>query len=130
MPCMAAQPRRIVVGYDGSPAARRALDTAAQLTGYGSMLTVVAVATEAGAGDSALAEAHDRLLRRHVEARYVQAVGDPADELVAAARELEADLVVVGRPNAGGSRDAEGGSLNAAVLRRAPCDVLVVSDRS
>jgi nucleotide-binding universal stress UspA family protein len=124
---MAAQPRRIVIGYDGSPAARSALDAAADLTGYGSTLTVVNVATEEG--DAALAEARNRLLQQHVEARYVQAVGDPADELVAAARRFEADLVVVGRPN-GHAAAAEVGALNAAVVSRASCDVLVVSDRS
>jgi nucleotide-binding universal stress UspA family protein len=80
---MAAQPRRLVVGYDGSPAARR----------------------------------------------DVQAVGDPADELIAAARELDADLVVLGRRN-GRGRSAAEDSLDAAVLRRATCDVLVVTDRS
>jgi nucleotide-binding universal stress UspA family protein len=129
MPGMAAQPRRIVIGYDGSPAARRALDAAAELTGYASTLTVVTVSTAEGVGDTALADARDRLLQQHVHARYVQAVGDPADELVAAARRFEADLVVVGRPN-GRAAGAEVGALNAAVVSRAPCDVLVVSDRS
>jgi nucleotide-binding universal stress UspA family protein len=113
---MAAQPRRIVVGFDGSAAAKRALETAADLTGYGSTLTVVTVANAAGADGAALAEARDSLLRRHVTATYVQAVGDPAEELAAAAREREADLVVVGRNG-------------AAVLAAASCDVLVVSER-
>jgi nucleotide-binding universal stress UspA family protein len=121
MPGMAAQPRRIVVGYDGSPAGRRALDAAADLTGYASTLTVVAVATENDWGDTALAEARDRLLRQHVLARYIRAVGDPVDELVVAARKLEADLVIVGRRN---------GGFDASVVRQAGCDVLVVSDRS
>jgi nucleotide-binding universal stress UspA family protein len=118
---MAAQPCRIVVGYDGSPAARCALDAVPDLAGYGSTLTIVAVTTEAGAGDTALAEAaRAHLLQRHMPARYVQAVGDPADELVVAAREQEADLVV-GRPI---------GGFDTAVLRRATCDVLVVSERA
>jgi nucleotide-binding universal stress UspA family protein len=126
---MAAQPRRIVVGYDGSPAARRVLDAATGLTGYGSTLTVVAVAVEAGADDTALADARDHLPARHVPATYVRAVGDPADELIAAAREVDADLVVLGRRKSrerSGREDALGG----AVLRRATCDVFVVTDRS
>jgi nucleotide-binding universal stress UspA family protein len=117
---MAGQPRRIVVGYDGSGTARRALDAAAQLTGYGSTLTVVTVATEASVGDTMLAEARDRLIGRHVQARDVQSVGDPAEEGVVAARHVEADLVVLSRRN---------GGLDAA-WRRAPCDVLVVSEPS
>jgi nucleotide-binding universal stress UspA family protein len=126
---MAAQPRRIVVGYDGSPPARRALDAAAGLTGYGSTLPVVVVAVEAGADGVALADARDHLIARHVPATYVQAVGDPADELFAAARELDADLVVLGRHE---SRERSGrdDALGRAVLRRATCDVLVVTDRS
>ena len=40
---MAPRPRRIMVGYDGSDAATRALDVAADLVGYGSTLEVVAV---------------------------------------------------------------------------------------
>ena len=42
---MAARPRRIMVGYDGSEAATRALDVAADLVGYGSTLAVVTVRT-------------------------------------------------------------------------------------
>jgi nucleotide-binding universal stress UspA family protein len=80
---MAAQARRIVVGYDGSPAARR----------------------------------------------DVQAVGDPADELIVAARELDADLVVLGRRKSRGRSGMED-ALGGAVLRRATCDVLAVTDRS
>ena len=37
------QPKSIVVGFDGSQGARRALDAAAHLIGYGSTLTVVSV---------------------------------------------------------------------------------------
>jgi len=39
-----ARPEKIVVGYDGSDSAKRALDRAAGLTGTGSLLTVVIVA--------------------------------------------------------------------------------------
>ncbi|MEX2646247.1 MAG: universal stress protein, partial [Gaiellaceae bacterium] len=35
---------RIVVGYDGSEPAQRALDRAAELAGYGTTVTVVSVA--------------------------------------------------------------------------------------
>jgi nucleotide-binding universal stress UspA family protein len=101
--------------------------TAAGLTGYGSTLTVVAV--EAGADGAALADARDHLLARHVPATYVQAVGDPADELIAAARELDADLGVLGRHKSR-ERSAREDALGGAVMRRAACDVLVVTDRS
>jgi nucleotide-binding universal stress UspA family protein len=124
---MAAQPLSIVVGYDDSDAARRALDRAADLTGYGSRLTVVSVARD---GEPALGavldNARTRLIERHVPATYLQPAGEPADAIVDTAEELGADLVVVGRKSRGPVRRSELGSVSAAVARRAPCEVLVV----
>ncbi|MGZ8703030.1 MAG: universal stress protein [Gaiellaceae bacterium] len=121
---MAARPKRIMVGYDGSDAAARALDVAADLAGYGSTLAVVTVHT--GEPDRATAAAaRERLLRRHVQARYVETGGEPADALLDKARELEAELIVIGRSN-GGMRPAPIGSVSFEVVRDAPCDVLVV----
>ena len=124
---MAAQPKRIIVGFDGSEGAQRALHAAAQLVGYGSTLTVVSVSSD---GDStapvALAEARELLLDRLVTATYVRRVGDAADELVAVAEELDADLIVVGRRGEEESREPLPGSVSADVVGRAACDVLVV----
>lgn len=127
MRVMAAQARRIIVGYDDSESAQRALDRAADLTGYGSTLTVVSVTSGNGPMSvTALDHARERLLRRHVTATYLQPVGEPAAELVGTARELEADLVVVGR-RSNSLRRLVLGSVSADVVRSAPCDVLVVS---
>jgi nucleotide-binding universal stress UspA family protein len=123
---MAAQARRIVVGYDDSESSQRALDRAADLAGYGSTLTVVSVAPEGeDYAPGPLENARERLLRRHVTATYLQPVGEPADELVGAAQELDADLVVVGRRNRS-LRRLVLGSVSAGVARQAPCDVLIV----
>jgi nucleotide-binding universal stress UspA family protein len=123
---MAARPRRILVAYDASDAARRALDRAADLTGYGSTLTVVSVAPGGGPYQPGpLDEARDHLVRRQVTATYLQPVGEPAAELVDAARALDADLVVLGR-RSGSLRRLVLGSVSAKVVRQAPCDVLVV----
>jgi nucleotide-binding universal stress UspA family protein len=73
-----------------------------------------------------LASARDVLLEHLVTARYVERVGDPADEIVAAAHELAADLVVVGRWSEDEARDGAPGSVSADVVRHATCDVLVV----
>ena len=123
---MSAQPRKIVVGVDDSEPSDRALERAADLAGYGSTLTVVSVTRDGehyAAGP--LENARERLLRRHVTATYLQPVGDPAAELVEAARELEADLVVLGRRSRS-LRRLVLGSVSDAVVRQAPCDVLVV----
>jgi nucleotide-binding universal stress UspA family protein len=123
---MSAQPRRIVVGVDDSEPSRRALERAADLTGYGSTLTVVSVARDGDRYASGpLEKAREQLLRRHVSATYLQPVGDPAAELVDTARALEADLVVLGRRSRS-LRRLVLGSVSDAVVRRAPCDVLVV----
>jgi len=121
---MAAHARRIVVGFDGSDAAGRALAAAADLVGYGSTLAVVTVHN--GAPDRrAAAAAREQLQRRHVEARYHETYGEPAEQLVEKAQELEADLLVVGRRSRSPLR-ALLGSVSSKVVRRAPCDVLVV----
>jgi nucleotide-binding universal stress UspA family protein len=119
---MSAQAKRILVAYDGSETAERALDTAAQLVGYGSTLTVVSVASHGAPGMRArLDAARERLLRRQVTATYVERVGEAADEIVEAAREFDADLVVIGR-----REPPVEGSVSAEVVRQAPGDVLVV----
>lgn len=121
---VSARARRIMVGYDGSDAARRALDAAADLVGYGSTLSVVTV-TNGDVGSWATEDAHARLLLRQVEARYLETSGEAAEQLVEKATELDADLVVVGRRSRSPLR-ALLGSVSSRVVRRAPCDVLVV----
>ena len=113
-----------MVGYDGSDAAGRALDAAADLAGYGSTLAVVTV--HAGEPDgSTTATAREQLHGRHIEARYHETVGEPADALLEKAQELESDLIVIGRRN-GAAVPVPIGSVSSKVVRHAPCDVLVV----
>ena len=113
-----------MVGYDGSDGSGRALDAAADLAGYGSILAVVTVHT--GEPDrSTTTTAREQLLRRHVEARYHETTGEPADALLEKAQELDADLIVIGRRN-GGALPAAIGSVSSQVVRHALCDVLVV----
>ena len=120
------RPYRIVVGFDGSDAARRALDRAVGMAGYGSRLQVVYVAAGAGSerGDELLAEAERRLAEQRVYGEAVERVGNPTDQLIAAAREVQADLLVVGS----GECAAEclpSGSVSSALVQRAPCDLLL-----
>lgn len=121
---MATRARRILVGYDGSDASERALNAAADLVGYGSTLSVVTLQV-GGPDGSTTATAREQLLRRHVEARYHEKGGEPAEALLESARELDADLIVIGRRN-GGALPAPIESVSSKVVRDAPCDVLVV----
>jgi nucleotide-binding universal stress UspA family protein len=102
--------KSILVAFDGSEAGIRALDAAAELMGYGSTLAVV------GAGEPRLAEASRHLSGRHLYARYIPGNGHPAATILATAAEVDADVIVVA---------ALSNSLGH-VVRRAPCDVLVV----
>jgi nucleotide-binding universal stress UspA family protein len=136
----AAVAKRIVVGYDGSEAARRALERAAELAGYGTTVTVVSVVPAVyGNGLPPLADPDDverarhllddargELVLRHVTVSTRDPIGDPAEQIVGTAEELGADLVVVGTHNGNAVERLVLGSTSTSVLHHAPCDVLVV----
>ena len=120
---------RILVGFDGSDASRRALVHAAELVGRGGSLDVINVigaqpvsARIDGLGDGlrrrqrkVLHEARALLGEWEVRMTPVAAVGDPTTEIRPA---------LLGRGN--GLRRLIDGSVSARLVRRAPCDVLVV----
>jgi nucleotide-binding universal stress UspA family protein len=54
--------------------------------------------------------------------------GIPAREIIRAAREVEADLVVIGAHGATGLREILYGTTAEGVVRGAPCPVLSVGD--
>jgi nucleotide-binding universal stress UspA family protein len=121
------RPYRIVVGFDGSDSARRALDRAVSLAGYGSRLRVVYVAADAASGargEQLLGEVERKLSERRVYGEAVQRVGNPAEQLIAAAVEEHADLLVVGDDRGALERSAPG-SVSSALVQRAPCDLLL-----
>jgi nucleotide-binding universal stress UspA family protein len=129
---------RILVGYDGSDASRRALVHAAELVGRGGEVDVINVIAAQpvssrvdALGDGQrrrqrklLREARSLLQDRDVRMGAVQAVGDPTTEIRAAAEDSGARVIVVGRGN--GIRRLIKGSVSTRLVRRAPCDVLVV----
>jgi nucleotide-binding universal stress UspA family protein len=119
---MAARPRQILVGFDGSESSRRALDAAADLVGYGSSLAVVFVRHE-DSPSTPIELAREQLLQRQLTARYLEPSGQPGREIVDAAQAIGADLIVVGRRNV---LKRVLGSVSGSVVRRAHCDVLVV----
>jgi len=101
----------ILLGYDGSDAARRALDVAADLaTAEDGSVTVVSVVPVYGGLTGVdpldnralhqleLREARDLLQARGVRTVGFLASGDPARELSRIAREGDYDAIVVGAP--------------------------------
>lgn len=136
--------KTIVVGYDDSEPARRALARAADLgEAFGAKLVVTSVAgvnlPAGGRGSSAvdptdppelheeeLGRARTYLGTRTVEASYVNAVGEPAEAIVAAADEHGADLIVVGTRELGFAQRLLGQSVSRSVAEHAHTDVLIV----
>jgi nucleotide-binding universal stress UspA family protein len=129
---------RLLVAYDGSRAAKRALEHAAALAGRGATVAVVNVipaqslSSRLETVSDAQREHQRQLLRqarmllaaRKIEMKPVAAVGDPTTEIRTAAEKDDADVVVVGK---GSMRHRLiHGSVSTRLARRAPCDVLII----
>jgi nucleotide-binding universal stress UspA family protein len=158
--------RAIVIGYDGTDVAERALDRAAELAErFGSRLVVLTVGRSAAIPQPALvpetvdalmpagpmtsafppestlppteAERDEPTMRtlerargilsaRGIDADYVSAVGDPAELLLQAADEHDADLVVVGSRERGFLERLLGDGVDEKLARKTRRDVLLV----
>jgi nucleotide-binding universal stress UspA family protein len=124
---------KIVVGYDESDPSERALERAAELARlYETELVVTSVIPllidgkpRHGGGPEAR-RARERLGELGVEARLVEAVGDPAEAIVEVAESNDAGLIVVGTREPSLIERALGYSVSESVQRRAHCDVLIV----
>jgi nucleotide-binding universal stress UspA family protein len=142
----------IVVGYDGEDAADRALERAIEEARSAHAKLVVVAVSEMplnpegpqnfGTLDDSPArmiplvepadlgpvfeEARERIDRAGVRADYVWAAGEPSNAIVAAARDHNARLVVLGSHHHSWLSRLAGGDVAAQVKRDAGCDVLVV----
>jgi len=137
----------IVVGTDGSPTADQALARAADLAEkMGGRLHVIsayepAVARVGGRGpapeagdwdlgpdfkvDAVLERATGSVRRGGLDVEVHARKGDPADGILDVAREVNADLIVLGSKGMHGARRLLG-SVPNKVSHSAPCDVLIV----
>jgi nucleotide-binding universal stress UspA family protein len=124
----------ILVAYDdpASETLERAADLAAAL-GARLIITNVAAPVESAETESAKSDATERLQQarsfiapRSLDAEFIPSVGPPADAILRLAQEREVDLIVVGTRRKGFFERLVEGSVAQDVLRRAPCDVLVV----
>jgi hypothetical protein len=64
-----------------------------------------------------------------VEWKRLHRQGDVVDQIVGAAEEISADLIVMGTAGAKGILGALRGSVTEQVLRRSPCCLLAVPDK-
>ena len=135
--------KTIVVGYDGTEPAKRALERAAQLSkAFSARVIVTSVApllVGTGYGISGfdpvdppeehlaqLSEAEELLAEVGVAADVRLTAGVPPDEIVEVAEKHDADLIVVGTRDLGFFERVLRGSVSDGVVHRAHCDVLIV----
>ena len=123
----ARQAGRILVAYDGSPSARRALDRAASLHRGGAAFGLIHVREHGPHDDGALEEARLGLAARGIDAQVVQAQGAAARAICVAAERDDYDMIVVGRRNLRDAGLLLLGSVAARVVAGAACDVVVVA---
>ncbi len=133
--------KSIVLAYDGSDPAKRALDRMSEFAN-GAAVTIVSVVRilpasgrSAGAIDQdevaereqELTEAAAYLRGKGIEPKTVEAHGiDVGAAIVEEARGLDADLIVVGSTGKNLGERLVLGSVSTKVVHEAPCDVLVV----
>jgi len=135
--------KTIVVGYDETEPAKRALERTAELAqAFGaevvvtSVAPVPAVSTRGGGAidptdplerhEEELRQAESFLVERGLAPRLVPAIGDPARTIVDVADEAQADLIVVGTREPRTLDRLLGTSVSGGVSRHAHCDVLIV----
>jgi maltose/moltooligosaccharide transporter len=138
---------RVVVGSDGTPTSLYAVDRAAEVAEAAQARLVVVTAyreDESGPASTVVEGGHRDLYGVEVarnalaksvsgltkeRARYIDqrlVAGDPAQALLDAVGSNPANLIVVGNRGLGASQGQLLGSVPAAVVRNAVCDVLVV----
>ena len=145
--------RRILVALDGSELAERALPhaealaersqgsvtllratlpleriaaTTAVLESGGTVDPAGVVKAERAEATGYLEDVADRLRGRGVEVGWEQPEDDPAEAIIACARLMGADLIAMTTHGRGGLARLVFGSVADAVLRQAPCPVLLV----
>ena len=146
--------QQIIVAYDGTEPAKRALERAADIAkAFDAKVIVTSVArllhsgpradqqyelhspSGSGAGiqrdsladhEAELADATTFFAERGVEAEPVAVSGDPASAIVSLAERRNADLVVVGTREAGLAERVVRHSVSQQVAKKVHCDVLIV----
>jgi nucleotide-binding universal stress UspA family protein len=135
--------QKILVAYDGSPDGREALAQAGNLASKsGATVRLLAIIDPsenmlAAEGMSVVPDNQRFVVQSVLDAgvRRLQSIGcaatndvkfgNPSEQIVLSAREMNADLIVVGHRDQGTLARWLNGSVGASILHHAPCSVLV-----
>jgi nucleotide-binding universal stress UspA family protein len=133
---------KVLVAYDGSTQARRALDWATHMARDGSTVAVIGVApalaaspriadavdphSDVAAHRRQLDEAVALLAASGVEAETLLKIGNPAEEIITAAQDGHFDVILVGIRGMGAVERFLIGSVADRLVRHATVPVLVV----
>lgn len=135
--------KRILIAVDGSEYGLAAVRAAAKLAAERDIKSVTlmnvipTIASTAGItilgvppGDIEAWEVFEQpkalLVEAGVEPKLLLAMGDPADEVIRAARDQGFDLIVVGHRGLSPVKAFLVGSVSSRIVSHAPCSVLVV----
>lgn len=132
---------KILVAYDGSESAQRALEQTAELASNGSTVSVISVAEPLPQFGRAapmmlpeedeerrheLDDAKATLAAKGIVAAVVERKGDAATMIVDEAERESVDMIVMGTRGLNTTRRWLMGSVSSRVVQHAPCNVLVV----
>jgi nucleotide-binding universal stress UspA family protein len=132
---------KILVAYDGSDGAKRALDQAAELAHNGASVSVVSVAEPLPQFGRAapmlvpeadeerkreLREAKAALAGKGIDASIVERKGDAATMIIGEAEHENAEVIVMGTRGLNTAQRWLLGSVSSKVVERAPCNVMIV----
>jgi nucleotide-binding universal stress UspA family protein len=136
---------KILVAYDGSEPAKKALDKAIEMTtSYGGELALLTVTepvcplgvTEEDCGkmdqilkkqtEEILSKVKQRLEEQSIKASALVRVGSPADEIINVAEQEKVDMIVLGSHGRHGAKRFFLGSVSSRVASHANCSVIIV----
>ena len=137
---------KILVAHDGSAQADKALEEASRMALLmASEVTIITVAPDLCLSDevsdsdckliteslfseaeSSMKKVTDELAMKGIKAEVVIKEGHPAEMIIDTAKEIGADMIVVGSHGRHGAKMFFLGSVSAKVVEHAPCHVLVI----
>jgi nucleotide-binding universal stress UspA family protein len=120
--------QKILVAVDGSEYSKKALDFACELAAkFNASLHIVHV-PQGAAADRVMVDAASKIAEEKLPGNVTTALrgGDPAAEIVASAKEYEADCIVIGSRGLGDFGGLLLGSVSHKVNHSAPCTCITV----